>query len=63
MPNGRGTMPTYASSRLSIKLSSEQTDEIQNQVSQTLGEINSLSNRVALARFEKNLKTLQTVFS
>ncbi|MDW7563913.1 type IV secretion system protein, partial [Klebsiella pneumoniae] len=28
----------------------EQTDEVQNQVSQTLGEINSLSNRVALAK-------------
>ncbi|EBS9706922.1 type IV secretion system protein VirB5 [Salmonella enterica] len=36
----------------------EQTDEIQNQVSQTLGEINSLSNRVALAKDSKESQDL-----
>ena len=34
----------------------EQTDEVQNQVSQTLGEINSLSNRVALERISRPCK-------
>ncbi|WP_220427813.1 type IV secretion system protein, partial [Klebsiella pneumoniae] len=36
----------------------EQTDEVQNQVSQTLGEINSLSNRVALAKDSKESQDL-----
>ena len=36
----------------------EQTDEIQNQVSQALGEINSLSNRVALAKDSKESQDL-----
>ncbi|AUM43314.1 type IV secretion system protein VirB5 [Salmonella enterica subsp. enterica serovar Poona] len=36
----------------------EQTDEIQNQVSQTLGEINSLSNRIALAKDSKESQDL-----
>lgn len=36
----------------------EQTDEIQNQVSQTLGEINNLSNRVALAKDSKESQDL-----
>ncbi|EGH1859388.1 type IV secretion system protein VirB5 [Salmonella enterica] len=36
----------------------EQTDEIQNQVSQTLGEINNLSSRVALAKDSKESQDL-----
>ncbi|MBR7599533.1 TrbJ/VirB5 family protein [Klebsiella variicola] len=36
----------------------EQTDEIQEQVSQTLGEINSLSNRIALSRDSKESQDL-----
>lgn len=36
----------------------EQTDEIQRQVSQTLGEINSLSNRIALSRDTKESQDL-----
>ncbi|ARF48065.1 type IV secretion system protein [Pantoea stewartii] len=36
----------------------EQTDEIQNQVSQTLGEINTLSNRVAMAKDSKESQDL-----
>ncbi|HAG1880158.1 TPA: type IV secretion system protein VirB5 [Salmonella enterica] len=36
----------------------EQTDEVQRQVSQTLGEINSLSNRVALAKDSKESQDL-----
>lgn len=36
----------------------EQTDEIQEQVSQTLGEINSLSNRIALAKDSKESQDL-----
>nr|CBL47409.1 Pilx5/VirB5-like protein [Photorhabdus asymbiotica] len=36
----------------------EQTDEIQNQVSQTLGEINRLSGRVALAKDSKESQDL-----
>ncbi|EDX0373517.1 type IV secretion system protein VirB5 [Salmonella enterica] len=36
----------------------EQTDEIQNQVSKTLGEINSLSSRVALAKDSKESQDL-----
>ena len=36
----------------------EQTDEIQEQVSQTLGEINSLSNRIALSKDSKESQDL-----
>jgi type IV secretion system protein VirB5 len=36
----------------------EQTDQIQNQVSQTLGEINTLSNRVAMAKDSKESQDL-----
>ncbi|MEB6348621.1 type IV secretion system protein [Klebsiella pneumoniae] len=36
----------------------EQTDEIQDQVSQTLGEINILSNRIALSRDSKESQDL-----
>ncbi|KHN91222.1 type IV secretion system family protein [Pectobacterium actinidiae] len=36
----------------------EQTDEIQNQVSQTLGEINGLSNRIALSKDSKESQDL-----
>ncbi|WKV52911.1 type IV secretion system protein [Dickeya fangzhongdai] len=36
----------------------EQTDEIQTQVSQTLGEINSLSDRIALSRDSKESQDL-----
>lgn len=36
----------------------EQTDEIQDQVSQTLGEINSLSNRIALSKDSKESQDL-----
>ena len=36
----------------------EQTDEIQDQVSQTLGEINNLSNRIALSKDSKESQDL-----